>query len=304
MGFEKMATASDHSLNLAVQAFAPLAPEPSLGLGGKRVAKASGHAVPASVGSDPEVLLPQGSWYLVAKDGLDRVLAFVMLLLTAPLIFLAMALVKLTSRGPAIYSQTRLGRYGKPFTLYKIRSMIVESESLTGPCWSAPGDRRVTWVGRCLRRTHLDELPQLWNVLRGDMSLVGPRPERPEFLPMLERAIPYYRDRLLVRPGISGFAQVQLPPDSGLDSVRTKLAYDLHYVQKVSFGFDMRICWATALKMAGVSFRRLAWLFRFPAQATIASGYERLAEEAKRKKQAPPNDTARTETSGPIPALP
>jgi lipopolysaccharide/colanic/teichoic acid biosynthesis glycosyltransferase len=215
-------------------------------------------AVPASVGAGPEILV---------KDVLDRVFAFVMLLVTSPLILMAMALVKLTSRGPALYSQTRVGRHGRLFTIYKIRSMIVESESLTGACWSMPGDQRVTPVGRWLRKSHIDELPQLWNVLMGHMSLVGPRPERPEFVPALEQAIPRYRDRLLVRPGITGFAQVQLPPDTGLDSVRTKLAYDLHYVQSIGFWFDVRICWATALKMAGASFGLLARPFRFPASS-------------------------------------
>ncbi len=260
--------------------------------------------VPASVGSDPEVLLPQGSWYLLAKDGLDRVFAFLMLLLTSPLILIAMALVKATSRGPAMYSQTRVGRYGKLFTIYKLRSMVVESESLTGVCWSTPGDKRVTRVGHWLRRTHIDELPQLWNVLRGDMSLVGPRPERPEFVPMLEQAIHDYRDRLLVRPGITGFAQVQLPPDTDIDSVRIKFAYDLHYVQAVGFWFDYRICWATAFKMAGGSFGLLRRLFRFPALETIERRYQHLADEAQRRKRALKNGAARVDGVNPIPLLP
>ena len=260
--------------------------------------------VPASVGSDPDVLLPQGSWYLVAKDGLDRVFAFLMLLMTSPLILIAMVMVKATSRGPAMYSQTRVGRYGKLFTIYKLRSMIVESESLTGACWSTPGDKRVTRVGHWLRRTHLDELPQLWNVMMGQMSLIGPRPERPEFVPMLEQAIPYYRDRLLVRPGITGFAQVQLPPDTDIASVRIKLAYDLHYVQAVSFWFDLRIYWATALKMAGASFDLLRRLFRFPNRSTIECRYEHLAQEAQRKKQALKDAAGRVDGVNPIPLLP
>src|SRR5439155_12868491 len=119
---------------------------------------------------------------------------------------LSMLLVKLTSRGPALYTQTRLGRNGRPFTIYKLRTMQHRCESLTGARWSTPGDPRITPVGRFLRKTHLDELPQLWNVLRGDMALVGPRPERPEFVPQLEQAVPHYRDRLLVRPGVSGLA--------------------------------------------------------------------------------------------------
>ena len=299
-----MATASEHSLDLGVQAFAPVAGDRRAWRNGTRAATAGAQGAPASVGSDPELLLPQGSWYLVAKDGLDRMFALFMLVLTTPLLLLAVALIKLSSRGPALYSQTRVGRYGIPFTLFKLRSMVVESESLTGPCWSTPGDQRVTAVGRWLRRSHIDELPQLWNVLRGEMSLVGPRPERPEFVPMLEQAIPYYRDRLIVRPGITGFAQVQLPPDTGLDSVRTKLAYDLHYIQSVGFWFDLRICWATAFKMIGMPFARLAWLFRFPARRTIESRYQRLADEAQRKKQTPQNGAACADGAGPVVALP
>jgi lipopolysaccharide/colanic/teichoic acid biosynthesis glycosyltransferase len=187
-----------------------------------------------------------------------------------------MFLVKVTSRGSALYCQTRVGRHGKPFTIFKIRTMVHECESLTGACWATPGDARATPVGRWLRKTHIDELPQLWNVLRGDMSLVGPRPERPEFVPHLEKAIPHYRGRLLVRPGVTGLAQVQLPPDTDLGSVRSKLAYDLHYVQNLSIWFDIRICWATVLKMVGVPFRSIRWIFAFPTRETIDNGYTKL----------------------------
>ena len=217
---------------------------------------------------------------MFVKDGFDRVFALLMLVLTSPVILLSLVLVKATSRGPALYSQTRVGRYGKLFTIYKLRSMIEESENLTGACWSTPGDKRVTRVGRWLRRTHLDELPQLWNVLMGHMSLVGPRPERPEFVPMLEQAIPYYRDRLRVRPGITGFAQVQLPPDTDIDSVRIKLAYDLYYVQTIDFWFDLRIHAATAFKLAGASFDLLRRLFGFPDRSIIEHRYEHLAQAA------------------------
>src|SRR5207253_4196733 len=142
---------------------------------------------------------------------------------------------------PVFYSQIRLGRGGKPFAIYKIRTMTHNCEKVSGAQWSTPGDARITPVGRFLRKTHLDELPQLWNVLRADMSLVGPRPERPEFVPKLEHALPRYRDRLAVRPGVSGLAQVQLPPDTDLASVRRKLAHDLFYVERMSFWLDLRI---------------------------------------------------------------
>ena len=153
--------------------------------------------------------------------------------LAAPLILLAMALVKLTSRGPAIYRQVRAGLGGRPFTIYKIRTMAHDCEARTGPVWATADDPRVTPLGRFLRRSHLDELPQLWNVLRGEMSLVGPRPERPEFVAQLQRAIPDYRRRLQVPPGVTGLAQVQLPPDTDLAGVRRKLVYDLYYIRRM-----------------------------------------------------------------------
>src|SRR5262249_39420482 len=133
-----------------------------------------------------------------------------------------------------------------------------------------------TPVGRLLRRTHLDELPQLWNVLRGDMSLVGPRPERPEFVPQLEQAIPHYRDRLLVRPGVTGLAQVQLPPDTDLDSVRVQLSYDLYYAALLGVWLDFRIGLATALKMVGVPFPLLRALFRLPGRVAVEDAYRGL----------------------------
>lgn len=217
-----------------------------------------------------------GGLYLTCKAGADFLCALVLLILTAPLMLLAMLLVKLTSRGPALYCQTRLGRHNKPFTIYKIRTMYHECESLTGAAWCMPGDSRITPVGRWLRLTHLDELPQLWNVLRGDMSLVGPRPERPEFVPRLEQAIPHYRQRHLVRPGVTGLAQIQLPPDTDLSSVRLKLAYDLHYVHSVGFWLDLRIAFATACKMAGLSFRAIRWVFALPVQDAIVASYKKL----------------------------
>ena len=176
-----------------------------------------------------DIVLARG-WYPSCKRAVEFAVALILFLLTLPLTALAMLLVKVTSRGPVLYSQTRLGRHGRPFTVYKIRSMTYGAESLTGACWSKPGDSRITPVGRWLRRTHIDELPQLWNVLRGDMGLIGPRPERPEFVPQLEQAIPLYRKRLLVRPGVTGLAQVQLPPDTDLASDRRKIVYDLYYI--------------------------------------------------------------------------
>ena len=226
-----------------------------------------------------EFLAPSASAYLAAKLACDFVTALVLLLFTGPLILAAMLLVKMTSPGPMLYTQTRLGRRGRPFTIYKIRTMRHDCESLTGPQWSTPGDTRVTPVGRFLRRTHLDELPQLWNVLRGDMSLIGPRPERPEFAPRLEQAVPHYRQRLAVRPGVTGLAQVQLPPDSDLASVRTKTAYDLHYIRTVGVLLDLRIAWATAFKLLGLPYARLRTLFWLPPQTVIEERYRQLATD-------------------------
>jgi lipopolysaccharide/colanic/teichoic acid biosynthesis glycosyltransferase len=205
------------------------------------------------------------TWYVWCKSFLDFALALTLLLLTAPLVVLAALLIKLTSRGPVFYCQTRLGRHGKPYTIIKLRTMLHNCERRSGPKWSQPGDPRVTPVGRFLRKSHLDELPQLFNVLRGEMSLVGPRPERPEFVPQLERVIPHYRKRLEVRPGLTGLAQIQLPPDSDLASVRRKLAYDLYYVHRIGPWLDFRILVGTALYVLGVPFpllRRLTWIPR------------------------------------------
>jgi lipopolysaccharide/colanic/teichoic acid biosynthesis glycosyltransferase len=206
---------------------------------------------------------------LPVKHAADFVLALLLSLVALPVVALAALAVKLTSRGPAFYSQVRVGRGGRTFTIYKLRSMIHNCESLTGPRWSMPGDPRVTPVGWVLRKTHLDELPQLLNVLRGDMSLIGPRPERPEFVPELEREVPGYRQRLSVRPGVTGLAQVRLPPDSDVDSVRLKLVHDLFYVENVGPWLDLRLLLCTACFALGVPFRLLTRVFGVPASTTI-----------------------------------
>src|SRR6266404_2021348 len=150
--------------------------------------------------------LAERDWYWRVKPWLDVLFALFLLVLAAPFILVAALLVKLTSRGPAFYSQVRLGLGGKPFSIRKLRTMYHNCERLSGPCWSSANDSRITPVGRFLRRSHIDELPQLWNVLCGEMSLVGPRPERPELIPTLARSIPGYRHRLEVRPGVTGLA--------------------------------------------------------------------------------------------------
>jgi lipopolysaccharide/colanic/teichoic acid biosynthesis glycosyltransferase len=197
---------------------------------------------------------PPGRLYLRVKAALDFLFALLLLILSAPVVLIAALLVRLTSRGPAFYSQTRMGLNGRPFTIYKLRSMYQNCERAGGARWSTRGDPRVTPLGRLLRATHIDELPQLWNILIGDMSLIGPRPERPEFLPKLEQVLPRYRERLAVRPGLTGLAQVQLPPDEDLVSVRRKLAHDLYYVEQVGFWLDLRILFSTALHVLKLPF--------------------------------------------------
>lgn len=192
-----------------------------------------------------------------------------LLLLTAPVLIVTYCLVRLTSRGPGFYSQTRVGLNGEPFSLIKFRTMVVDAEKNTGPVWSQEGDSRVTWVGRILRISHLDELPQLVNVLKGEMALVGPRPERPEISLELMRDIIGYNKRLSVRPGITGLAQINLPADSGMDSVRRKLLLEFEYVATASLRLDLQILLATVPVLLGIRSKLLNRLFgvyrRIPA---------------------------------------
>lgn len=224
----------------------------------------------ASSPVSPEWQLPPApAWRTFVHRAAEFLFALALLVGAAPLLALAGLLMKLTSRGPIWYSQIRLGRDGRPFRLYKIRTMIHECESLTGARWCIPGDPRITPVGHLLRKTHIDELPQLWNVLRGEMSLIGPRPERPEFIPELEQALPHYRLRLLVRPGLSGLAQVHLPPDTDLESVRRKLACDLYYVRHRGGWLDFRLVLCTALAAVGIPNAPLARLLRIPPREEV-----------------------------------
>jgi len=213
-------------------------------------------------------LPPASGAYPRLKPFMDFTAAGALLLLSLPVLLLAGLLVKLTSRGPVLYSQIRLGRNGLPFELFKLRTMYDKCESQSGPCWSLPGDKRITPVGRWLRRLHIDELPQLWNILRGEMSLVGPRPERPEIVVSLERALPGYFDRLLVKPGLTGLAQIQLPADTSLESVRDKLALDQVYVNKVGPWLDFRVLMGTALYLTGVSYKNIGRVLMLPTAKT------------------------------------
>lgn len=186
------------------------------------------------------------------KAIIDRPLATTLLVPGIVLIGALWALVRLTSRGPGLFRQTRVGRNGRIFTLYKIRTMVQDAEAKTGAVWCKTNDARVTRLGALLRKLHLDELPQLFNVLKGEMSLVGPRPERPEFVAVLVEAIPDYRRRLDIEPGITGLAQLNLPPDSDLDSVRRKLVLDIEYIECASPLLDLRLLAVTFLRLIRV----------------------------------------------------
>jgi exopolysaccharide biosynthesis polyprenyl glycosylphosphotransferase len=171
------------------------------------------------------------------------------LIVALPVMALAALAVKLSSPGPVLYRQTRVGLHGAPFTIYKFRSMRADAEAATGAVWASRNDPRVTPVGRFLRKTRIDELPQLFNVLRGEMSIVGPRPERPEFVERLAKEIPFYHQRHAVKPGITGWAQINHKYGDTLEDVVIKLEYDLYYIKNLSLTLDLYIAFHTAKAM-------------------------------------------------------
>jgi len=182
---------------------------------------------------------------LAAKRGIDVIVAGVGLVCALPVLLVLSALVKAGSRGPAFYRQQRVGQHGRLFYVHKIRTMRHDAEAATGAVWAQPGDARVTRIGRVLRRARLDELPQLWNILMGNMSLVGPRPERPEFVSGLTREIPFYGQRHVVKPGLSGWAQVRYSYGASVEDSLEKLQYDLFYIKNMSVALDLFIIFET-----------------------------------------------------------
>jgi len=172
-------------------------------------------------------------------------IALVVAVVTAPLMLLIAVLIRLTSRGPALYRQRRVGLNGHLFMLYKFRSMRIDAEAETGAVWASLDDPRATGLGKWLRRLRLDELPQLLNVLRGEMSIVGPRPERPEFMATLAEKIPFYPQRLCVKPGITGWAQINYKYGDTLDDTVAKLEYDLYYIKNLSPALDAYVLFHT-----------------------------------------------------------
>lgn len=174
------------------------------------------------------------------KRGLDIAAATALLLVSAPLMLVAAIAIKLDSPGPVLYRQRRIGCNGREFDMFKFRSMVVDAER-NGAQWAAENDRRVTRIGRILRKTRFDEIPQTFNILRGEMSFVGPRPERPEFVRVLEKEIPNYHLRHVVRPGLTGWAQVKYVYGASVDDARIKLQYDLHYIRRFTLLLDIVI---------------------------------------------------------------
>jgi sugar transferase (PEP-CTERM system associated) len=173
------------------------------------------------------------------------VLAAIGLLITLPLTVIIAVAIKLESRGAVFYKQVRCGEGDRVFELWKFRTMVDDAEALSGPAWAQENDSRVTRVGKVLRRYRLDEIPQMWNVLKGDMSFVGPRPERPEFVQNLKNIIPYYSERHTVKPGITGWAQVCYRYGSSAQDALEKLKYDLFYIKNMSIVLDLVVIFRT-----------------------------------------------------------
>jgi lipopolysaccharide/colanic/teichoic acid biosynthesis glycosyltransferase len=163
------------------------------------------------------------------------------LLFSIPFLLIVPVLIKMDSRGPVFFKQKRVGEGEKEFTLYKYRTMVDGAEKDSGPVWSSDGDNRITILGRFLRKSRLDEIPQLYNVMRGDMSFIGPRPERPFFVESLKKQIPYYSERHCLKPGISGWAQVRYEYGDSIDDAFEKLKFDLYYIKHQSISLDILI---------------------------------------------------------------
>jgi len=186
------------------------------------------------------------SWRVFVKRALDISVSLTGIILGLPLLAVIAVAVKLSSSGPVFYSQTRVGQKGKLFQIYKFRSMRQDAETKSGPVWAKENDPRVTKVGDFLRKTHLDELPQLFNVLSWEMSVVGPRPERPHFVKELRQQIPHYDKRHYAKPGITGLAQIKRRYDDSIDDVKKKVRYDVLYIKKMCPFLDVKVIALTA----------------------------------------------------------
>lgn len=236
--------------------------------------------------------VPIHFWYTPLKAVCEYVLAITLFALSIPFVVVAAVLIKGTSKGPIFYRQDRVGKHGRIFRVIKLRTMVNNAESQTGPVWSTQNDHRITPIGKFLRETHIDEFPQLINVLLGQMALVGPRPERPEIVQELEWKIPNYSERTNVRPGITGLSQLKLPPDTDLESVRRKQIFDLYYVTHVSAWLDVRILASTAWLLLRAIWRGAFSLIALPPSSKVLSSVETIvgsdSELLVTHRQVPP----------------
>jgi exopolysaccharide biosynthesis polyprenyl glycosylphosphotransferase len=184
-------------------------------------------------------------WEKKLKRLMDIVASLILLIISLPIIIITAIFIRLESPGPIIYKQERVGLNGKLFKVLKFRSMVNDAEKTTGPVWAGKDDPRVTKTGKFIRKVRIDELPQMYNVLKGEMSLVGPRPERPKFVEQFAKEIPLYKRRLLVKPGLTGWAQIKHKYDETIEDVKTKLKYDLFYIENQSLRMDLKILFRT-----------------------------------------------------------
>jgi len=203
------------------------------------------------VGGGVAMLLGQLArrYFSTAKEVVDILLGVLFGILALPLLLVCAVLIKLSSKGPVLFRQTRVGLRGAPFRMIKLRTMYVDAEDRSGAVWASKNDPRVIPVCRWMRRSHVDELPQLWNIIRGEMSIVGPRPERPEIMAELENHYPEVRKRLEVKPGLTGLAQVRNGYDSSIEAFRHKLASDLEYIERRRWAMEFSILARTVLKL-------------------------------------------------------
>jgi len=186
----------------------------------------------------------------------DYFIALLLLVLFSPIMIIISAAIKLTSPGPIFYRQERVGKGGINYQIIKFRSMKVGAEKNSGPIWAKENDKRISPIGNFLRKSHFDELPQIFNVLKGEMSIIGPRPERPFFVNKLKTEIPMYLDRLNVKPGITGLAQVRNRYDENLEDVKRKVKYDKLYIKKMSFYLDFKVLlWTVIVILTGKGVR-------------------------------------------------
>lgn len=217
-------------------------------------------------------LAVQRARYFRRKYAVERGLAIVLFCLVSPLIVLLIALIRMTSRGPGIYRQKRVGLHGETFDVLKLRSMYVDAEVGGKPVWATKKDRRITPLGRFLRKSHLDELPQLWNVIRGEMALTGPRPERPQICEVLVTFIDDYYHRNAVKPGVTGLAQINLEPDETIADVKRKQYLDMHYIENANAWLDLRMLAATCLRVFGIKGDLVMKTFRLCRSRELVDG--------------------------------